>query len=284
MTLDLTSSNFRITEVYEITLSNGKKLYLTNYGGRTSIGGVTQSSELGLVDGNTYTIVPIQRSEVKFQTDLRIDTLKLEFSIHAFTISGKSIIQAVDYGWFDNAQVIIKQIDPTNTTDQREIFRGNVSKGINYNRKLVILQITSSLDLLKKSVPKIMYQEQCNHKLFDAYCGLVKANYGVNGGLEVGSSGVNLVSSTWSAYAANWFTLGEIVMTSGASNGISRNIRAHSGSNVTLYEAFNLGVEVGDTYIIYPGCDKSGTTCQTKFDNYVNFLGFEYIPNPEVLI
>jgi len=284
MALTLTGSKFRITEVYEITLSTGKKLYLTNYGGRTSIGGVAQSSELGLVDGNTYTVVPIERGDIKFQTDLRIDTLKVEFSIHAFTISGKSIIQAIDYGWFDEASIIIKQIDPTNTSDQREIFRGNVSKGINYNRKTVTLQITSSLDLLKTSVPKILYQEQCNHKLFSTYCGLVKASYACNGGLEAGSTGTTLVSSTWSAYAANHFTLGEITMTSGASIGISKNIRSHSGSNIVLYEAFNLGIEVGDLYTVYPGCDKSGTTCNTKFANYVNFLGFEYIPNPDVLI
>jgi len=284
MSLSLTGSNFRITEVYTITLSNNKKLYLTNYGGRTSYNGVAQSSELGLVDGNTYTVVPIERSNIKFQTDLRIDTLKIEFSIHAFTISGKSIIQAIDYGWFDKAGVIVKQIDPTNTSDQREIFRGDVTKGINYNRKTVTLQITSSLDLLKTSVPKIMYQEQCNHKLFSTYCGLVKANYAVTGELEAGSTGATLVSSTLSAYAANYFTLGEIVMTSGASNGISKNIRTHSGSTLTLYETFNLGIEVGDTYIAYPGCDKSGTTCNTKFANYLNFFGFEYIPSPSVLI
>ena len=206
------------------------------------------------------------------------------FSIHSFTIAGKSIIQAIDYGWFDTASIIITQVDPADTTNQRELFRGTVDKGIKYNRKIITLQITSALDLLKRSVPKLMYQEQCNHKLFDTHCGLTKSSYAVNGTLEAGSSSTTLVSSTFSGYAVNYFTLGEVKMTSGASIDLSRNIRSHSGSTIVLYEAYNLGISVGDTYTVYAGCDKSGTTCDTKFSNIVNFFGFETIPRPDILI
>jgi len=73
-------------------------------------------------------------------------------------------------------------------------------------------------------------------------------------------------------------------MTSGASNGISKSIRTHNEGNIVLYETFKLGISVGDTFEVFPGCDKSGTTCNDKFSNYENFLGFEYIPRPDVLM
>jgi hypothetical protein len=37
----------------------------------------------------------------------------------------------------------------------------------------------------------------------------------------------------------------------------------------------------GDTFIAYPGCDKTQSTCSGKFSNLVNFGGSPYIPVPE---
>jgi hypothetical protein len=37
----------------------------------------------------------------------------------------------------------------------------------------------------------------------------------------------------------------------------------------------------GDTFVVYPGCDKSQRTCQIKFGNLANFGGFPYVPAPE---
>jgi len=153
MALDLTSDEIKVVEVYDIDLSViDKTLYLTNYGGI--------NISLPTVNGNSYTTIPIKRSRIGLHTDLKIDTVDIEFGIQSFTIKGKSIIQAIDYGWFDGAEVTITQVNPDDTSNQREIFKGNVNKGIKYDRKTVKLSVTSILDLLKKEVPRIIYQEQ----------------------------------------------------------------------------------------------------------------------------
>jgi uncharacterized phage protein (TIGR02218 family) len=38
----------------------------------------------------------------------------------------------------------------------------------------------------------------------------------------------------------------------------------------------------GDTFNIYPGCDKKQATCSTKFANLTHFRGFPYIPRPRL--
>lgn len=47
---------------------------------------------------------------------------------------------------------------------------------------------------------------------------------------------------------------------------------------ITLIESSDIGFDV------YPGCDLSGKTCDEKFNNYVDFLGFEYIPKPDTIL
>jgi len=282
MSLDLTKEELYIAEIYKITLSTGKELFLTNYGKMERM-----AKKLPVIDKHMYEPIPIKRSKIKFYMDLRIDIVNIEFGIQSFTIEGKSIVQAIDYGWFDGAKVIITQVNPDDVTQQREIFRGNVNKGIQYNRKIVKLSVTSILDILKREVPRIMYQEQCNHQLFNTYCGLTKSSYKETGSVEANSTNIKIYNSSVFGsgnHSLGYFELGELKMTSGNSNGISKPIRTHNDGHIILYETFKLGISVGDTFEVYPGCDKSGTTCDNKFNNYANFLGFEYIPRPDVLM
>jgi uncharacterized phage protein (TIGR02218 family) len=37
-------------------------------------------------------------------------------------------------------------------------------------------------------------------------------------------------------------------------------------------------IMVGDTYSVYPGCDKRFATCRNVFANGANFGGFPYVP------
>lgn len=43
--------------------------------------------------------------------------------------------------------------------------------------------------------------------------------------------------------------------------------------DITLYLQMPRDIQVGDTFTIRPGCDKSAPTCKTIFSNFVNFRG-----------
>jgi uncharacterized phage protein (TIGR02218 family) len=43
-------------------------------------------------------------------------------------------------------------------------------------------------------------------------------------------------------------------------------------------ETWHQSIAAGDSFSIYPGCDKQQSTCQNKFANLINFRRFPYIP------
>ena len=278
MTLDLTKEEPLLTDIYEFTLANGfnSKLYLTPYGGA--------HRQLPHVDGKVYKTVPITRGPVSAHTNLQTDSCNVRLGIHAFTIKGLTLRAAIQLGWFEDAQVIISAVNPDQVTEKREIFRGKVTKAIKYNRKEVTLPVVS-LEFLKETVPRVMYQEPCNHQPFDKYCALNKSTYEVTGSAGAGSDKTKIYSAVfdYATHVSPYYVLGEIQMTSGENNGVSRTIRLHNDGNVEPYDSFDLDLAVGDTFKVYPGCDLSGQTCDEKFNNYLNFGGMEYIPRPEVM-
>ena len=50
------------------------------------------------------------------------------------------------------------------------------------------------------------------------------------------------------------------------------------------YKAFPHIPQPGDTFTVYPGCDRRQVTCDTKFHNIVNFGGTPFVPIPETAI
>lgn len=271
--MDLTKETLVLVDLYEVTLSTGEKLFLTSH------------SEALVVSGNTYIPAPVTRSRIGKHTDMQIDSTSIRFGIHSFFVSGKTIVEAARLGWFDGAEVIIWIVNPLIVTEISEIFRGYVSKGVKTNRKEIVLKAASLLDMLQEQVPGWIYQEQCNHKLWDPQCQLVKATYRQTGTAEAGSTKTRIIHSIFSFVTnpSGFFVLGEIRMTAGANAGISRTIRLHNDGSVDAYYPFDHDIVAGDAFDVWPGCDKAGTTCQAKYNNYTNFSGFEYIPPPETL-
>ena len=78
--------------------------------------------------------------------------------------------------------------------------------------------------------------------------------------------------------ASGYFQHGNFLMTSGANKGVRRDIRTHDGNDFTLYLKFPKPLAVSDAWILEVGCDKADSTCETKFDNLVNFQGFPHMP------
>jgi hypothetical protein len=94
-------------------------------------------------------------------------------------------------------------------------------------------------------------------------------------------SGFEITADEVTNTAPSFYPLGEIKMLSGANDGERREIIKDEGNETTLMWPMPNDLEAGDTYEIFPGCDKVGNTCRDKFDNKPNFRGYMYIPRPE---
>lgn len=78
---------------------------------------------------------------------------------------------------------------------------------------------------------------------------------------------------------AGYFGYGKITMTSGASNGLSMEVKVFSPGTITLQLQFPKGVAAGDTYSLVRGCGKRFTEdCVGTYANGINFRGEPHLP------
>lgn len=92
-------------------------------------------------------------------------------------------------------------------------------------------------------------------------------------------------NGTATEIVANYWAGGIITFTTGLNAGISREVRAVASSGeISLQTNLPYDPQVGDQYIMTPGCDKFVGTCRSKYNNVINFRGFPSIPGQDRMI
>lgn len=121
------------------------------------------------------------------------------------------------------------------------------------------------------------YSITCAHVLYGNGCNLTPASFAASATLTA-VSGFTLTATAFGAQPADYYSGGYIEWASSAGYTERRAITAHSGNTVTInYGAPDLGV--GSAVTVYPGCDHTMGTCQSKFSNLANYGGTPYIPS-----
>lgn len=124
------------------------------------------------------------------------------------------------------------------------------------------------------------YQIQCNAFFGNSYCGINKelAANKVTGSVTA-VSGVLVTDTVNLIQADDYWNFGTITFTSGLNNGLSRKIVNFDSASKTLTLDFALDytIVVGDTFVVYRGCDKTLSMC-TAYSNTDNYRGFHTIP------
>jgi len=144
---------------------------------------------------------------------------------------------------------------------------------VGVNDKILTFKAVDILNLNKAVVPPLVYSSYCNNTLFDVRCSLSRHDYRRTTTVAVVHGGSALQSSLFSSFPADYFTYGYVRY-----RDEYRMITKHTGDLVYLHAPFDQDVD-GKIVEVYPGCDKTPQTCQNKFNNLANFLGFPYIPS-----
>jgi uncharacterized phage protein (TIGR02218 family) len=270
-------SELDLAELFEITLQDGTVGRFTSCPQNIDYGGVT------------WTALPIKRGAIKFHADLQVDKVQLDIGLVGVTIGARAFTlpQVVRRGLLRHARVRIYAIDHQKLDRLYLRFDGYVTDAIGYSRGALSLKVGSLLDRLQEKFPKVIYSEFCNHRLFDRHCGLNKTTWKTTDATLAGTTAGRLYAAAfaYSAHPSGYWARGEVKITeAGSLNvGASRTVLLHGDGFVDLLLPFLDAVGEGEAFEAWPGCDKSGATCAETFGNYANFLGFEYIPKPEIL-
>lgn len=150
-----------------------------------------------------------------------------------------------------------------------------------------------------------LYSPECRADLGDSRCGvnLALPQFNYTGTvdsvtvprrkfIDAGSLGQG-TSTSVSGAVSDVFRFGKLTWLdpsgspsgSNLNAGLSMEVKKWSGNGeFELFESMPYTIQVGDTFFVTFGCDKSLTTCKKRFNNVVNFRGEPFIPGPDTLL
>jgi uncharacterized phage protein (TIGR02218 family) len=260
-----------MADCYTFTLRTGLILTYTNADLPIALNGFTYLANSVLVDGLKF----------KCAAGLDVDQQKITISARPIdTINGVPFLEAIRNGVLDGCEVQREKAFLTSWTTAPVgsviLFKGRVGTIDSIGRTTAQITVNSDLVLLDLNMPRNLYSPQCVHVLYDSGCGLVKSAFGMAGTAGAGSTSSQI---NWSS-SSTVFTQGTILFSSGVNAGVSANIKTASTTMLVLSAALPNVPSVGDAFTAFQGCDHTLATCQSQFNNLINFRGFPFVPPP----
>lgn len=275
-----------------IALLDSGKFFMADLYDFVTVGGTHYrytSADIDLAwNGNTYSSkgLRLKRSRTRIVRGLEVDTLDITVNpTSADLIGGVPFLQALGTGALDGAEVTLYRAYMETWGDTTPgalwMFSGKISE-VSMSRTEANLKVKSDLELLNIQMPRNLYQPGCIHTLYDTGCTLSQAGFGVNNTAQAGSTKTSIVNSL--AQASGYFDQGKLVWNTGANAGVTRTVKSYVPGTLALALPLPYTPAAGDTFTVYPGCDKQQSTCTSKFNNLANFRAYPYIPVPETAV
>jgi uncharacterized phage protein (TIGR02218 family) len=269
----------------------------------------TSADQAIMVNGTTWLLGPgLRRSRTRLSVGIEVDSLDvtvyelpadLDSEERAMQLNGTPLLAYVARGGFEHARLQLERAFLP-AADMASLnppiagtlvwFTGRVAatQGDRTQQQLSIKSDTEQLDVM---VPAEVYQPGCSNTLYDAACG-------VNRDAKTVTSVANTASDATrtrfghglagNPYVAGYFDLGVVRFLTGLNVGHGRTVKRHTagstGNEITVLQPFPFPIAPGDSFAIYPGCDKTQATCTKKFNNVIRFRGKPYVPAAETVM
>lgn len=219
----------------------------------------------------TYTPTPMGRGKIEQRQEITKANLEVTLDItHELAIRQLSVLSENQLF----LTVFSKQGATVGTS-----WKGRL-QSIRPGDTSIILIFESVFTSMKRPGIRARYQRSCRHALYGRGCWLDPANFDAAGTVTAISGDVLTVTGA-DAQADGYWTGGMLR----APDGTLSYIIAHSGTSITVQRlSYSLRQSVAPFAVtLYPGCDHSRATCAAKFDNSLNYGGFDWIPTKNPL-
>lgn len=231
-----------------------------------------------VVDAVTYRAASgFSPSAVANSASLSVDNLDVEGMLSDDSILETDLLA----GLYDFAEIEIFQVNYTDTTQGILKMRKGWLGEVSLTRQHFIAEVRGLTQLLSQDIGEY-FSPSCRASLGDTRCKVEMAPHTVTGTVTSSSARGQLIDSSRSEDSA-LFTNGKITFTSGANNGLSMEVkeyihRSGTGGILSLALPMPHAISAGDSYSLQKGCDKTLSTCHTRFANVVNFRGEPHVP------
>lgn len=258
-------SNGRIARLLKITCKNGQVFAFTD------------SDKDLLVDGLNYVPAPGLAS-VRYTATSNVEISNQEIGAAMVDVPEEDLIGGV----FDSATIEASWcswFDPS--LGKVLVFSGTLGE-VSWDERGFMADIVSYVKALERNIGWT-YTSSCRHELFGSVvpgrlgaCTLSASAFTFTGTIT------SVQTNKWKfttnlTQADGYFSSGQLTFTSGNNSGLSVTAKKQTGGLIELFIPTAFTTQVGDTFTIMAGCDKTPATCQSKFNNVANFGGFPHI-------
>lgn len=222
---------------------------------------LTSSDTEEVFGGDTYTPTAIGRTGSENKKELSRANVEISMSIDN-PIARRWLNQIID-------NIVTITIWTKQDADYIVSWKGRLAsvRPDNATIKLVFESVFTSL---RRTGLRRVFQRNCPYVLYGRGCNLDKEDFAV-GGTVTGKAGADI---TVAAASAQVYT-GGIVK---AADGTLRFIIRQSGTTLTMIRPIDSQVN-GQAVTVYPGCDRTRSTCDSRFNNLLNNGSTPFIPD-----
>lgn len=201
-----------------------------------------------------------------------LSSISVKFSQISFDILDDTFQKEYD---IENSRLIISLLDK----DRKKcinMYNGYISSIEKFDRYRSTINAYPIFQKLNYNIGNF-FSQSCRNVFGDDNCGIQLDKYRVPGSIIQVINNFTFTGQH-QEFISSYFQFGILEFTSGENKGMRFYIKDNSTSNqIIFFEKNQIRLSIGDTYNLYPGCDKTTSTCKKKFHNMKNFNGEPFI-------
>ena len=241
--------------------------------------GFTDHDELITFDSLDYdSIAGFTPTTVESKSNMSVDNLDVEGQIYPSKITEEDLLA----GLYDFAEIEIFVVNYADLTQGKLVVKRGRLGEVTLNSQMFQAEVRGLTQHLSQTIGDV-FSPSCRAILGDSKCKVALAGF-TSAGTVTEVNNNQTFKATALTQDAGWFTGGEVIWTSGNNDDRRMEVKEFASTQVVLALPMGKSIQVGDTFNIIAGCDKTRETCQSKFSNIINFRGEPDVPGTDKLL
>ncbi|MEY9717851.1 putative phage protein (TIGR02218 family) [Sinorhizobium fredii] len=259
-------------DAYETSVDTGSPYFLYLFDNGVTPERLTSEPEALTRVGESWTPSPVSHGDLEQTGDIEKSSLDLTFPLsNSFARTFLTPAAAI------TTVTIWRGHRDDMTETLRVVWKGR-AVGAKDRGNEIVVSVESVFTSMRRTGCRARYQRTCRHALYFPGCDLDRAAFEV-AGTVTSVDGLVLTIAAAAAAADGDYAAGIVNF-----GGVMGFVARHVGNQVTLLTAIaglaeTVAANGSATVLLAPGCNLTRSRCNSRFNNGLNFGGFDRMPD-----